>query len=165
MRHHPLLLLVLVAACASESPVETSSTDRTLFALATASGPWRYWRDRPDTLASSPASGHGERWLRTRYDTRAATQLDASGRVRQNPAFPDSSLIVKALYTNGRVTTYAVMLKLRGGALASESGWLWAELDSLGNAKISATERGGRCVSCHSLARATDFTRMNDAQP
>jgi hypothetical protein len=163
-----LPLTVMLVACGSSTsparPVEPGSVDATLLALATGAGPWTYWRNSPDTLASSPSSGHGERRLRTRYNALAATQLDPTGRVRANPVFPDSSLIVKELYTGSRVTTYAVMLKLRASPYNSESGWLWAELDPSGGVKISATERGGRCVGCHRVGAAVDFTRMNDAQ-
>lgn len=114
------------------------------------------------TLLRSAGSGHTDPQLRTRYDARAATQLDGAGKVRPGAIFPDSSLIVKELITGGTLSRYAVMMKMRGSERAG-GGWLWAYYGPSGSTQISITDRGGACVGCHT--KGIDLTRMNDSHP
>lgn len=173
-RHSPraiavLALSTLLTACgggddAGAGPDDAGPrlTDAELSALARASTGWTYWRNRPDTLVRSGGSGHAEARLRTRYNARAATQLDPNGRVRAEADFPDSSLIVKELIAGSALVRYAVMYKLRASPDAG-GGWLWAYYAPDGGAQISLTARGGACVGCHSTG--IDRTRMNDSHP
>jgi hypothetical protein len=133
-----------------------------LSALARASTGWTYWRNRSDTLLRSNGSGHVEARLRTRYNARAAAQLDANGRVRAGAVFPDSSLIVKELIIGNTLNRYAVMYKLPSAANAN-GGWLWAYYAPDGATQIALTSRGGACVGCHTPG--VDRTRMNDSHP
>lgn len=137
-------------------------TDAQLLSLAQAPGGWVYYRNSTDTLPKAPNSAHDEPRLRTRYNAKAATQLDVNGKVKLAPNFSDSSLIVKELFTATTITTFAIMLKLRSAPNAG-NGWVWSELDASGNVKISAASKGAGCVSCHSAG--LDYTRMNDAHP
>lgn len=137
-------------------------TDAQLSALARATSGWTYWRNRPDTLLRSNGSGHAEARLRTRFSARAATMLDANGRVRAGAVFPDSSLIVKELIVGNVLNRYAVMYKLQNSANAG-GGWLWAYYAPDGTTQISVNGRGGACVGCHSTG--VDRTRMNDSHP
>jgi hypothetical protein len=137
-------------------------TDAQVSALARATSGWTYYRNRPDTLLRSQGSGHAEARLRTRFNARAATQLDASGKVRAGASFPDSSLIVKELIIGGTLNRYAVMMKMRNSANAG-SGWLWAYYAPDGSPQIPITSRGAACVGCHSSG--IDLTRMNDSHP
>jgi hypothetical protein len=160
--------LGLMAGCSggngSTPPVGGNEiSDATVSALARADAGWTYYKNRPDTLLRSAASGHAEARLRTRFNARAATQLDASCKVRANADFPDSSLIVKELIVGGVLNRYAVMMKLRGSANASAGGWLWAYYSPSGAAQIGIGGRGAACAFCHSAG--IDFTRMNDAHP
>jgi len=138
------------------------TTDAQLLSLAQAGGNWVYYKNSTDTIAKAPSSAHDEPRLRTRYNTKAATQLDMNGKVRVDPNFPDSSLIVKELFTGPAITTLAIMFKLRGAPNAG-NGWVWSELDIQGNVKISSASKGAGCISCHSAG--LDYTRMNDAHP
>ncbi len=138
-------------------------TDAALNQLAAPRSSWTYYRNNPALLARSPGSGHSEPQLRTQYNGRAATQLDASGRVRAGASFPDSSIIVKELYSGGIVTTVAVMMKLRGSPQASQGGWVWGYFDPTGAVRVSVNDRGAGCAACH--APGIDFTRMNDSHP
>ena len=132
-------------------------------ALARATAGWVYYRSRSDTLLRSTASGHSSARLRTRYDARAATQLDSGGKVRTDASFPDSSLIVKELIgAGGALDRYAVMMKLRGSRNA-RGGWLWAYYAPNGGTQITIEDRGDACADCH--ARGIDHTRMNDSHP
>lgn len=157
-------LAFVVLSCSDKGVDNTPVivTDAQLLALAQSPGEWVYYKNSADTLLKNPSSAHDEPRLRTRYNIKAATQLDASGKVRLDPNFPDSSLVVKELFTGQSITTLAIMFKLRSAANAG-GGWVWSELDANGSAKISAASKGTGCVSCHSAG--IDYTRMNDTHP
>lgn len=160
--------LMLAVACGGDTPAATlppsaEPTDAAISALARAASGWTYYKNRTDTLLRSVGSGHAEARLRTRYNALAATQLDASGKVRAAASFPDSSLIVKELIIGGALNRYAVMYKLRGSANAGSGGWLWAYYAPDGAPQIAIGGRGSACVSCHSSG--IDQTRMNDSHP
>jgi hypothetical protein len=159
-----MAIVSLLLSC-SDRGVENEPpivTDAQLLSLAQAPGGWVYYRNSTDTIVKASNSAHDEPRLRTRYNAKAATQLDVNGKVRLDPNFPDSSLIVKELFTGPTITTLAIMFKLRSAPNAG-NGWIWSELDANGNVKISAASRGAGCVSCHSAG--LDYTRMNDAHP
>ena len=137
-------------------------TDAQVSALARAPAGWTYYKNRPDTLMRSTGSGHGDARLRTRYNARAASQLDAAGKVRANASFPDSSLVVKELISGSAVSRYAVMMKVPGSANAGR-GWLWAYYKPNGENEISIAARGAGCTGCHESG--IDLTRMNDSHP
>ena len=166
-----LSTLLVAAACGGgDSPAAPSPaggaaqiSDAEVSARARAAGGWTYYKNRTDTLLRSAGSGHGETRLRTRFNGPAAAQLDASGKVRVGASFPDSSLIVKELYSGSVLSRFAVMMKLRGSPNASAGGWLWAYYAPDGATQISISGRGGSCAGCH--AAGIDFTRMNDSHP
>lgn len=139
--------------------------DEELFALSRSGGPdWVWYKFTDSIFQSSNETGHNEGILRTRYNKLAATQLDANGKVKTNPDFPDSSLIVKELYgDDGLVSTYAVMLKLSNAANAGPNGWVWGYYRPTGKVRNSVDRKGGGCAGCHE--EGLDYTRMNDAIP
>ena len=142
--------------------VPVQVTDAQLFAMQQPVSGWVFFSNTTDTLFSGGNTGHESR-LRVRYNAHAATQLDVAGRVKTGAVFPDSSLIVKDLYTNGVRTTVAYMFKLAAASNAAAGGWVWAETDDAGIPKASAALKGVGCTGCHSPG--IDFTRMNDAHP
>lgn len=137
-------------------------TDADVSALARASAGWTYYKLRSDTLMRSTGSGHGETRLRTRYNFRAAAQLDGTGKVRPAAIFADSSLIVKELIVGETLNRYAVMMKMQGSENAG-MGWLWAYYAPDGSPQVPITARGSSCVECHFTG--IDLTRMNDSHP
>jgi hypothetical protein len=171
VRRYPCWIgVVLLLACGTTGddgvltpPPNVEPTDVTLSALATESAGWTYYKNRADTLLRSVGSGHVEARLRTRFNARAATQLDAAGKVRVGSSFPDSSLVVKELIIGGVLSRYAVMYKLRGSSNAGTGGWLWAYYAPDGATQIGIAGRGGACQSCH--ASGVDHVRMNDSHP
>lgn len=172
MRFRTLLALpcLVLSACGDDEdpsmpgpPSVTEVTDGTLSALARATSGWTYYKNRADTLLRSQGSGHTEARLRTRFNARAATQLDAAGKVRAGASFPDSSLIVKELIIGGTLNRYAIMYKLRGSANAGTGGWLWAYYAPDGSTQIGIGGRGAACIACHSSG--IDQVRMNDSHP
>lgn len=145
------------------NPGTASITDAALSALARAETGWTYYKNNPDTLLRSATSGHGEPRVRTRFNARVATQLDAAGKMRADADFPDSSLIAKELIVGGVLNRYAVMYKLRGSGDSGPAGWLWAYYSPSGATQIGIAGKGASCSGCHSSG--IDFTRMNDSHP
>jgi len=165
-----LFVLVTVfhfsSGCKDEGQPVTSEpvtvTDAELFAMQLSPEGWTFFGNAPDTLTGGGNTAHEPR-LRVRYNARAGTQVNGAGRVITGAVFPDSSLIVKDLYTGSVRTTIAYMFKLPVASNAGAGGWVWAETDGTGTPKIPASRQGTGCVGCHSPG--LDFTRMNDAHP
>lgn len=162
------VLLLVLAGC-SNDPLKglvpgtgPAVSDASLNALIVNDATWSYYR-KSSTPISRTSQPHAERLALVRYNALAATQLDAAGKVRSGASFPDSSLIVKELSNGGAVSTYAVMMKLRGSESAGFDGWIWAELGPGGVVKYSTGERGAGCAGCHRTG--IDYTRMNDSHP
>lgn len=141
-------------------------TDASLYMLIKSTANYTFYKNKPDTLAkNSGTSGHSEPKIRTMYNAKAATQLDAGGKVKASPSFPDSSLIVKEIInTDGSLSYYAVMFKMSAASNADAAGkWVWAKIGPTGTAPYSTELKGAGCTGCH--ASAFDFTRMNDSHP
>jgi hypothetical protein len=140
----------------------TGLTDAHVFSMALPDSTWVWYKSSPDTLSPVSDSPHAQQ-LRTRYNTEAATQLDAQGKVKREAVFPDSSIIVKEIYANGLLARLAVMLKKVGDPSAGHGDWLWGEYNVGGSVAHSITTDDGVCHNCH--VRGEDHTRMNDAHP
>lgn len=164
-----LLLSALSLACA-EDPLKGLEQgtgplvpDETLKSLTQAAVTWTYFRNSPALIPRASSSPHPETTIRVRYNAFAASQLDATGRVKTGAVFPDSSVIVKELYNGTTLSTIAVMAKFTGSQSAGFGGWVWAVYGADGSVQYSTTGRGGACSSCHS--NGIDYTRMNDSHP
>lgn len=157
-----------VAACGSEPlnglPEGTGPavSDAALYALSQPGASWTFYKHSATPVRRS-SQAHTESHALVRYNTRASTQLDGAGKVRADASFPDSSIIVKELSNGTTITTYAIMMKVRGSASAGVDGWIWAEFGPNGAVKYPTKGRGAACSSCH--APGIDYTRMNDSQP
>ena len=173
-----LLLVLIVASIVFAGCKENESTpvtpaiqtvtvsDASLYMLIKSTASYTFYKNSSDTLAkNSGTSGHTEPKIRTKYNSKAATQLDAGGKVRATPSFPDSSLIVKEIINaDGTLSYYAVMFKMSTAVNADAGGkWVWAKIGPTGSALYSTELKGAGCTGCH--ASAFDFTRMNDSHP
>lgn len=171
-------VLFLVAACIvlagckkeEDSPVApTASTTVTvkeadLYAAAKTTAGFVYYKNSTAYLSKSAGSAHAEPLLRTRYNAKAATMLDANGKVKSGAVFSDSSLIIKELTNADRtINLYAVMFKLSKAANADANGWVWAEFNTNGNVAYATSNKGAGCIGCHGTG--IDHTRMNDQHP
>ena len=169
MKSFPLALVAAaLSACAGdplgELPEVTGPavSDAELYLRSQPDASWTYFKRSAIPIKRS-SSAHTESHALVRYNALAATQLDAAGRVRAGASFPDSSIIVKELSNGTTVSTYAVMMKLRGAASAGYNGWTWAEFGPTGAVKYQTKGRGAACSTCH--APGIDYTRMNDSHP
>lgn len=170
MKRAVLLLVVPLAVGCANDPLKgltpgtgPAVSDTDLQVLIQPAGTWKYFKNLTTPFARASTSPHPESFIRVRYNTYAATQLEANGRIKANASFPDSSVIVKELSNGTTISTYAVMMKLNGSSSAGFGGWIWAEYKPGGATQYSTTGRGAACSACHS--QGIDYTRMNDSHP
>ncbi|KAB2920648.1 MAG: cytochrome P460 family protein [Bacteroidetes bacterium] len=160
------LLLLLAAGCTDDSgtePTPGGTTEAQLYSLGKNAAGFTFYKNSADTITKGGNSAHPDPQLRTRYNSVAARFLGSDGKVKAGTLFPDSSLIVKELYTNSVLTTYVFMFKRAGDPHADANGWVWAETHADGSTLYAASKKGAGCTGCHSTG--IDFTRMNDAHP
>lgn len=152
----------------STSPADQPTvTDAQLYQMALTTPKAAFYKNSTDTIAGNSGGAHAGKIL-VWYNAKAATQLDAQGKVKSNPSFPDSSLIVKQIFTSTNVTTaYAILFKLRNATNAGAGGWVWSEVSANGTPLASANSKGSGCSGCHSTGSGLnfDYTRMNDSHP
>ena len=164
-------ILTCAAGCASDTPTGTllpaagpALSDDLFKQLIVVNHTWKYFANSPAPVAkSNTVSPHTESFVAVRYNTKAATRLDAAGRVIAGSTFPDSSIVVLELSDGTTVTTYAAMMKLPNSASAGPGGWVWGEYAPGGNIRTSTNTRGSSCATCH--GKGLDYTRMNDTHP
>lgn len=151
-------------SCKHENDV--SATDIALYELATAPDGFTWYKHADSLLTRSSGSGHGEPYLRTRYNATAATQLDGDGKVLPDAVFSEGSLIVKELYTNTTtIGRYAILFKQSDSPDADDKGWVWGYINANGSVAESATNKGNACIGCHSQSGNVDYMLMNKFFP
>lgn len=153
-------ILLVNTSCKKEET--TTATDESLYQQLLETDNFTWYKNSDEFLNRSAASGHSQAFLRTRYNPTAALNLDSTGRVKPQSVFADSSLIVKELWENeNTLALYAILYKEANHEFADENGWVWAYLNADGSAKISASNKGADCNSCHAQSDNVDYTLMN----
>lgn len=98
-----------------------------------------------------------------KFNTKANAALGTDGKLATGTTFPDSSIVVKELYTGGpSPSLYAIMMKLPSSPLA-KNGWLWAEYNADGSPIHSIKNDHSGCTGCHSGGR--DYIHSFDVHP
>lgn len=168
-----LLSAVICLSCkdqGEETMPSRIATDGDLFELITRTQPFTSYRLFPnvDSVTSGTLNGSTAHQPTVRVSMNAAAfGVLQNGMLQAGSAFPDGSIIVKEIRTNGQTTLYAVLYKDRGNTLAeSGSGWLWAEYFPDGRVAFSSNTRGSGCISCHSSEQGPqhDFVRTFERQ-
>ena len=93
--------------------------DADLFTLAKIGPTWTFYK-RNSTPIERSSRPHPETHALVRYNSRAATQLDAAGKVKSGASFPDSSIIVKEL-SNAIRNSQLVNVQARHSHIGRES--------------------------------------------
>ncbi len=173
MKKHISAILLLTASiisfvffnsCKHEN--EVSDTDIALYELATEPDGFTWYKHADSLLNRSAGSGHGEPFLRTRYNAVAATQLDANGKISAAAVFPEGSLVVKELFNNASsIGRYAILYKKSDSPDADSKGWVWGYINADGSVAESATNKGNACIGCHSQTGNIDYMLMNKFFP
>lgn len=167
MKYYGLLALfglLVFFACKKDKTLE--GIDLELFKMAKETSGFTWYKNSDQALPKSSGSGHNFPSLRTRFNSIAATQLDASGKIEGNAVFPEGSLIVKELLDdNGSLERYAILFKAANDENADANGWVWGYINEDQTIATSAKEQGASCISCHQQPGNIDYMLMNTYFP
>jgi len=152
--------LLLFIACKKEEKL--SDIDQQLFDMAKETKGYTWFRFSDAFLNKSHGSAHSQAFLRTRYNTTAATMLDSAGRVKTGAKFPEGSVVVKELAeTRSRITLYAILYKNSSSTFADDKGWVWGYIKTDGTVSETAVNKGNACIGCHSQGNNQDYMLMS----
>jgi len=163
-----LVLSIVISSCKKEDAVidTTDKTDKELYDMAKVTSGFTWFKNSDILLERSSASGHSQPFLRTRYNTIAATMLNANGKIIEGSTFPEGSLIVKELYTNiSTLDQYAILFKQSAHKNADAKGWVWGYIKADGEVLYLSSNKGASCTSCHSETGNIDYMLMNKYFP
>lgn len=151
--------IILISSCKKE---EAKGIDKELFDLAKDNAGHVWYKNSDVLLPQSSGTGHSQDYLRTRYNSIAATKLGADFKIQNGANFPEGSLIVKELWSD--LTTfyrYAVLYKKPSYPDADAKGWVWGYINADGTVAKAASDKGDGCISCHSQSDNIDYMLMN----
>jgi hypothetical protein len=121
-------------------------SDRALYDSCQNVSAFMYYKNDPAAVYSGVHGPHGA--FKLRFNKTAYAALTDNGKLPVGKKFPDGSLIVKDIQSNGQ---YALMYK-------KNSSWLWAEINADGSVAFSTTkEPTATCISCHSQSGQRDL--------
>lgn len=165
-----LIIIPIISSCDKEEKQildVAAETDTQLFMMATdASTKFEWYRFSDTLLSKSSGSGHGQAFLKTRFNDIAAAQLDVDGKVRSDAVFPEGSLVVKELIeSDSTLKLYAILHKNAASPMADAKGWVWGYIYADGNVAYTSGNKGAQCISCHSQTGQIDYMLMNKYFP
>ena len=145
-----LIVCALFYACTKDigSLPKVELTDELLFTMVkNTTGQYCYKAANNDTtfVSTNTFGGHPGETYSLRVNKKAFDAMTASGKLPDNGIFPDSSLLVKKLYTSfpNQVDQYAVIFKDNGA-------WKWAKYTSTGDVIQSfKSADASNCQDCH----------------
>jgi hypothetical protein len=144
----------------------TIGTDEELYEMSKTTSGFVWFKNSSDFLDKSSGSGHSQPFLRTRFNSIAASKLDSDGKIQSSAIFPEGSLIVKELHSSSTtLERYAILYKKSGSEDADAKGWVWGYINGDGTVAVSASTKGSSCISCHSQANNIDYMLMNKYFP
>jgi hypothetical protein len=156
-----ITLFTALFACTKEDK-ESDNTDAKLFDLSKKTDGFVWYKNKSELLTKSTGSAHAYPYLRTRYNSQAATMLTEDGKVKENAQFPEGSLIVKELLDdNSQLARYAILYKSSNNVNADAKGWVWGYIDADGKVSDPASNKGKSCISCHLQSENIDYMLMN----
>jgi len=137
--------------------------DKMLFNWINSETGYKYYKNDSAIIPTSEETERAhDNFMRTRLNKKALSVLDSGGKLPDGKSFPDSSIIVKEIYSdknNLSPDILAVMVKLRGDKNSGKD-WLWAEYSPSGETEYSVTKKGKVCIKCHQ--RGDDYVRILD---
>lgn len=105
---------------------ETDDTsDAELLELAMDDAGFTWYNESDGLLPRSSGSGHAQAFLRTRFNSIAATVLDTNRKVLPDTAFPNGSAIVKELFDDASTLALYHPPKKPSHPYADAEGWVW----------------------------------------
>jgi hypothetical protein len=160
------VFIMTVSLFSCKKDKEAEGIDKQMLDMAQSSDGYTWYKFSTALLDKSAGSGHNYAYLRTRYNTVAATMLDQDGMVKDSAEFPEGSFIVKDLYSDASTLgRYAMLYKQSNNASADANGWVWGYINADGSVAVPADDKGSQCISCHSQEGNIDYMLMNKFFP
>jgi len=147
-----IFILFFLFSCRNDKSYPGAFNDAGLFALTTDTAGTTYYQNG-NILSAAGNSPHGS--FKLRFNAKATSVLNGQLELSPSGIFPDSSLLVKEVFSGTTLQLYAVMFKHKGE-------WAWAEYGVTGNVIYSLANQGGACISCHSQSPNRDLVRTFD---
>lgn len=142
------LTLITIFSCTKEKAKLLGPNDAQMIAWSQqTSGRFYYQSDSSAILAPMGGSPHGN--FKLRFNSIAKNALGSDGKLPSGSTFPDSSLLVKVMYTGSTINGYATIFKLNGA-------WSWGEYSAAGQVYQSVSADASFCLSCHNGANNRD---------
>ena len=153
------MIAVALQSCKKDEPAE--GIDLELLNMAEETSGFTWFANSEAWLPKSASSAHNFYFLRTRYNSTAATQLETNGRITANASFPERSLVVKEISNGTSPSLYAILYKRSESEYADANGWVWGYVNSDATVVTSAEDKGAGCNGCHSQVDNIDYMLMN----
>ncbi|MHC1702304.1 MAG: cytochrome P460 family protein [Tenuifilaceae bacterium] len=161
-----LLALLIISVIGCEKDEKASETDIELFEMAKLTSGFVWYKNSDALLPRSSISGHTEPYLRTRFNSTAASMLNDLGKVQSGISFPNGSLLVKELYSSTtNLSRYAILYKDTDNKYADSNGWVWGYINKDGTVVEPSSNKGNACKACHNQTGNIDYSLMNVAFP
>lgn len=155
-----LVILLINSSCKYDNIQKRFETE--IFNKAKETNGFVWFKYTNISLQKSSGSGHEQPFLKTRYNSTAALQLDSLGRIKIGAKFDEESMIVKELEGNGgKLEVYAVLYKNSKHPSADAKGWVWGYYNADGTVRISSSLKGKDCSGCHSQSGNEDYMLMS----
>lgn len=138
----------ILYACTKDRGInpDLAFSDRALYDSCRNLSAFTHYKNDPAAVYSGVHGPHGA--FKLRFNKVAYAALTDNGKLPAGKSFPNGSLIVKDIQSNGQ---YALMYKKNGS-------WLWAEINADGSVAFSTTkEPTATCISCHSQSGQRDL--------
>jgi len=164
MKYRYLLVLLLFSSitflsqCEKDEADPSGIDDDTFFAMVQNNN-FVYYKGSSALLNAAADSPHGS--FKLRFNAKAASVLDASGKLPSGAKFPDSSIVLKEVYSGNTLQLLVPMMKFPSHN-KSASGWLWAEYGPSGKVVYALKKKGSTCTSCHGGSTNRDLVRSFD---
>ncbi|MBK8372619.1 MAG: cytochrome P460 family protein [Saprospiraceae bacterium] len=154
------LLAIMAISCDKEE--KANSTDTVLFEMAKDTAGYKWFKNSSSLLNKSAGSAHPQPFLRTRYNSVAATMLDTNGKIKAGSVFPEGSVVVKELFSSeATLGRFAILYKSENNENADDKGWVWGYVNADGSISESSSNKGKSCIGCHSQSGNIDYMLMN----
>lgn len=162
-----LILFCVIAVVSVTGYIYLNSTGKTiqddaLYKWISSEKDYTFYKNNDAILPTSEETDRAhDNFMRVKLNKIAASVLNSEGKLPKGSVFPDSSIIVKEIYSekNSKPEILAVMVKLKG-AENSAKDWLWAEYSPSGEVEYSVMKNGKVCTGCHKPG--DDYVRILD---
>lgn len=151
-------LLVLATLALTFASCQKKKLNEELYESSKATD-LQFYKNNDTIYSGAGSSPHGS--FKLKFNGIAVAALGADGKLHTGATFPNGSVIVKEVYTDGVPSLYVVMKKDSESKFQGEN-WVWGEYKLDGTTVYSVADKGASCISCHSTGTNRDFVKSFD---